>query len=196
MMNEQNEIKLNFTFFRCYVILFNYSIFFQVFMGCLECKVFFCENSGAWKFEVTRKARLDHVHGYWNRVRQSYNSTILVKLASVRCLRHNSRYSTQRIGHRSQSCLEGQIDSSDVRHVQIFPVPYRPYISAQASLRYLIDYLGCKTHNWIVRVERIELLSFVLCLSLFGLIHIETFQSLFGTCTLHKCRVSCLLGYF
>ena len=34
-------------------------------MGCLECKVFFCENSGAWKFEVTRKARLDHVRpGY------------------------------------------------------------------------------------------------------------------------------------
>ena len=110
-------------------------------MGCLECKVFFCENSGAWKFEVTRKARLDHVHGYWNRVRQSYNSTILVKLASVRCLRHNSRYSTQRIGHRSQSCLEGQIDISDVRHVQIFPVPYRPFIRALASLRYLIDYL-------------------------------------------------------
>ena len=82
-------------------------------------------------------------HGYWNRVRQSYNSTILVILASVRCLRHNSRYSTQRIGHRSQSCLEGQIDSSDVRHVQIFPVPYRPFICAQASLRYLIDYLDC-----------------------------------------------------
>ena len=61
MMNEQNEIKSNFTFFRFYVILFNYSIFFQVFMGCLECKVFFCENSGAWKLEVTRKAGLDHV---------------------------------------------------------------------------------------------------------------------------------------
>ena len=84
-------------------------------------------------------------HGYWNRVRQSYNSTILVILASVRCLRHNSRYSTQRIDHRSQSCLEGQIDSSDVRHVQIFPVPYRPFIRVQASLRYLIDYLGRET---------------------------------------------------
>ena len=86
---------------------------------------------------------LNSNHGYWNRVRQSYNSTIIVILASVRCLRHNSRYSTQRIGHRSQ----GQIDSSDVRHVQIFLVPNRPFIRAQASLRYLIDYLDSNNQH-------------------------------------------------
>lgn len=34
-------------------------------MGCLECKVFFCENSGEWKLKITRKIGLDHVRpGY------------------------------------------------------------------------------------------------------------------------------------
>jgi len=34
-------------------------------MGCLECRVLFCDISGTWKLEVTRKIGLDHVRpGY------------------------------------------------------------------------------------------------------------------------------------
>ena len=97
--------------------------------------------------EVSSGARMKRscIYPGSNRALLSYSGLTLNLIRGISWLgnHHNPVQDTEDRARVLELTLDRWI-VSDVRHVQIFPVPYGPFIRALASLRYLIDYLAKK----------------------------------------------------